>query len=63
MKKKPLTPPIAAPSTPELAAKAHEGSPKYGNYGHQHAASAPLPPDHRALGGNVYDLLNEQTVL
>ncbi|TDN38810.1 hypothetical protein E4631_21145 [Hymenobacter sp. UV11] len=60
MKKKPSTP---APLTPALATAAHEGTPAYGDYGHQHAAPAPLPPDHRAEGGNVYDLTKEQTAL
>jgi len=66
MKKKPLPAPVpsaALPATPELAAKAHEGTPRYGDYGHPPAAPAPPAPDHRADGGDVYDLSHEQTAL
>jgi Ca2+-transporting ATPase len=42
-----FSPPIAAPATPELAAKAQEGTPAYGSYGHPPAA-APRAVDHRA---------------
>lgn len=68
MKKKPLpapTPRPAAnqPATPELATKAHEGTPQYGDYGHPPADPTPPAPDQRAAGGNVYDLSHEQTAL
>ncbi|QKG55246.1 hypothetical protein GKZ68_00495 [Hymenobacter sp. BRD128] len=68
MKKKPLpapTPLPAAdrPASPELAMKAHEGTPAYGDYGQPAAADAPPAPDYRAAGGNVYDLSHEQTEL
>ena len=65
MKKKPLPPPpAAAPVGPDLATEAHEGTPQYGEYGHPATAPAPEPaPDHRAKGGNVFDLHNEQTTL
>ncbi|WP_223650577.1 hypothetical protein [Hymenobacter psoromatis] len=68
MKKKPLpvpTPLPAAdlPTTPVLAMKAHEGTPQYGDYGHPSAEPTPLAPDHRAEGGDVYDLSHEQTAL
>ena len=67
MKKKPLPAPAIAPgATPELAIQAHEGTPRYGDYGHPLAApttpAAPAP-DQRAAGGNVYDLSHEQTEL
>jgi hypothetical protein len=52
-----------APASTELATKAHEGTPHYGDYGHPPAALTPLAPDHRAEGGNVYDLSHEQTAL
>ena len=63
MKKKALAKaaPVALPTisttvaTPELATKAHEGTPQYGDYG--------PAPDHRADGGDVYDLSHEQTAL
>lgn len=54
-------PPVVA--TPDPATKAHEGTPRYGDYGHPPAAAAPPAPDHRAKGGNVYDLSHEQTGL
>jgi hypothetical protein len=54
-------PPVVA--TPELATKAHEGTPRYGDYGHPAAAPTPPAPDHRAKGGNIYDLSHEQTGL
>ena len=65
MKQKPLPAPLAVPATakPELATKAHEGTPQYGDYGHAPAAPVPLAPDLRAAGGNVYDLSHEQTAL
>jgi hypothetical protein len=63
--KKPLLPKsILIPRVPELATKAHEGTPQYGDYGHPSTAPAPvLPSDRRAEGGNVFDLINEQTTL
>ena len=69
MKNKPLTAPIppkfsAADPSPELARQAHGGTPKYGDFGHPSPEPAPvLPPDHRAEGGNVFDLRNQQTTL
>jgi hypothetical protein len=66
MKKNPLPTPAATPpaAPAELATKAHEGTPQYGDYGHPPAAPAPPPvPDHRAEGGNAYDLRHEQTAL
>ncbi|GAB3638998.1 hypothetical protein GCM10027422_45890 [Hymenobacter arcticus] len=50
-------------ATPELAATAHAGTPRYGDYGHPSAAPTPPAPDHRTDGGNVYDLSHEQTAL
>jgi len=63
MKRQPVAQP--RPATPDLALKAHEGTPAYGDYGHPPVASdaPPRPPDRRAEGGNVYDLGNEQTTL
>jgi hypothetical protein len=62
MKKNPLSAPVVPiVSTPALARKAHEGTPQYGDYGQPPAAPAPLEPDLRANGGNVYDLSHEQT--
>ncbi|AMJ65992.1 hypothetical protein [Hymenobacter sp. PAMC 26628] len=62
MKKKPA--PLATPpATPELATKAHEGTPEYGDYGHPPTAPTPPAPDHRADGGDIYDLSHEQTAL
>ena len=53
-----------APKLIEEASPADEGTPKYGDFGHPDAEPAPLPlPDHRAEGGNVHDLRNEQTAL
>lgn len=65
MKKKPLLPLSAAtPVVPDRTTEAHEGTPRYGDYGHPAAAPAPEPaPDNRAEGGNGYDLRNEQTTL
>lgn len=68
MKKKPLTALTTAELTaapiPDLATQAHEGTPQYGDYGHLATEPEPaLPPDHRADGGNVFDLRNEQTTL
>lgn len=64
MKKKPLTPPSATPTMQELATKAHEGTPQYGDYGHPSTEPVSVrPPDRRAEGGNVYDLRNEQTTI
>ncbi|WP_210521171.1 hypothetical protein [Hymenobacter terricola] len=64
MKKKPLLPPPTTPAVPESAAKAHNGTPQYGDYGHPSTQSGPEPaPDRRAAGGNVFDLRNEQTTL
>ena len=65
MKNKPTTPPAPVPATPELALKAHEGTPHYGDYGQPPLArTETLPaPDQRAAGGNVFDLRNEQTTL
>jgi hypothetical protein len=60
MKKKLLPTPAARP---DPATKAHEGTPRYGDYGHLPATPAPPAPDHRAKGGNVYDLSHEQTAL
>jgi hypothetical protein len=62
MKNNPL--PTAAAPVVELATLAHEGTPRYGDYGHPSTEPAPvLPPDRRAEGGNVFDLRNEQTTL
>lgn len=60
--KKNLLPPSAspAPATSELATKAHEGTPRYGDYGHPPIAPALPAPDRRAAGGNIYDLSREQ---
>lgn len=64
MKKKILLPPIITPTEPELATKAHEGTPQYGDYGHPATLTDAVPPaDRRAEGGNVFDLRNEQTTL
>lgn len=64
MKKKPLLPPAATPAVPELATEAHGGTPQYEDYGHPPAEPTPQPtPDHRADGGDVFDLRNEQTTL
>lgn len=64
MKKKPLPSPAATPAVPELATEAHDGTPQYGDYGHPSTEPALEPaPDHRADGGNVFDLRNEQTTL
>jgi hypothetical protein len=61
MKKKPVARPRS--TTFDLALKAHEGTPQYGDYGHPPAAPAARPSDRRAEGGNVYDLSNEQSGL
>ena len=53
MKNTPLPTPVAP--VRELATLAHEGTPRYGEYGH--AAAAPVlvsRPDPRAAGGNVF---------
>ncbi|MBU6120672.1 hypothetical protein [Hymenobacter siberiensis] len=64
MKKKPLLPPTTTPVVPDLAADAHEGTPEYGEFGEPSTEPAPEPaPDHRAEGGNVFDLRDEQTTL
>ena len=64
MKKKPLLPPAATPTAPELATEAHEGTPQYGDYGQPSTEPEPEPAlDHRTEGGNVFDLGNEQTTL
>ncbi|TPG58435.1 hypothetical protein [Hymenobacter nivis] len=57
----PSIPPIIA--TPALATKAHGGPPRYGDYGYPPAAPALPAPNHRAEGGNAYDLSHEQTGL
>lgn len=62
MKKKPLL--TAVVPTLELATKAHEGTPRYGDYGHPSTEPVPtMLPDRRAAGGNVFDPRNEQTTL
>ena len=64
MKKKPISQPAVAPVVPDLATKAHDGTPQYGNYGHPSTEPKPEPAsDQRAVGGNVFDLRNEQTTL
>lgn len=64
MKKSLLPTLIVTPRVPELATKAHEGTPQYGDYGHPSTLAPPsAPPDRRAEGGNVFNLLNEQTTL
>ncbi len=51
-----------APKLLEEASPADEGTPKYGDFGHPATEPAPvLPPEHRAEGGNVFDLTNQQT--
>jgi hypothetical protein len=63
MKKSLLFAPII-PAIPELATQAHEGTPRYGDYGHPSTAPAPeKPADTRAAGGNVFDLRNQQKTL
>ena len=61
MKNKLTTPPAPVLATPELALKAHEGPPPYGDYGHPPLAPTEFlsTPDRRAAGGNVFDLRNE----
>jgi len=62
MKKKPLI--CAVAPTLELVTKAHEGTPRCGDYGHPPINSVPvLPPDRPAAGSNLFDLRNEQTTL
>ena len=62
MKKKPLFSAVAP--TLELATQTHEGTPRYGDYGHPSANPVPTtPPDVRAAAGTVFDLRNEQTTL
>ncbi len=65
MKKKPIAPPsTVTPLVTELAAKAHEGTPQYGDYGQPATVPPPVrPPDQRAAGGHEFDLRNEQTTL
>lgn len=64
MKKNPPLPPPAAPVVPDLAAEAHDGTPEYGEFGEPSTEPAPEPaPDHRAEGGDVFDLRDEQTAL
>lgn len=58
MKKKPVI--RSRPTTSDLALKAHEGTPRYGDYGHPPAAAPVRPPDRRAEGGNVYNLSHER---
>lgn len=70
-----LFPKLPAPVAPELALRAHEGTPRYGEYGPPSAAQVTaaaqaVAEEHRAnlarfdaryAGGNVYDLLDAQT--
>ncbi|MDB5236443.1 MAG: hypothetical protein JWR44_3436 [Hymenobacter sp.] len=54
MKNKPLLPPDTAP-VPELATQAHEGTPRYADFGYPSVAPVLVgPPDTRAAGGNVF---------
>jgi len=64
MKKKPTSLPNTIPLAPELATKAHKGTPQYGEFGELSTVPTPVQPlDKRAEGGNVFDLRNEQTTL
>lgn len=64
MKKKPPLLPATTPAVPAQATEAQNGTPQYGNFGHPPIEPAAEPAaDHRAEGGNVFDLRNEQTTL
>ncbi|MGY3090944.1 hypothetical protein ACVWYF_004008 [Hymenobacter sp. UYAg731] len=64
MKKKPTHPPATIPAVPALATEAQNGTPLYGRFGHPPIEPAAEPAaDHRAEGGNVFNLRNEQTTL